>query len=552
MRMRLLGLILSLSLAACGGGGGSSAGNQGALMPTTTTASDGRSRQVSARCSFSQTLGSARADNLRIDRVSWVQTVELSADSNTTRLIASKPVLVRVDLLANAASTAPSTAYLLVSSATANSCTRINLAGPASVPTVRDPQTLSSAFSANIPATLIQPDVSLSIVFDDARGRTVSEADNTYRVYDLPVQPALMETVRVIPVTYRGQNGFVSNTDDLAALMARLHPITRFNLQTEPAFAPPSLNQSVLGLFATGQESFITMQAVLAELDDECARRNGSQNSARTAPKCLGVFPNNLTFRSAASNGSIVGLAYVGGVTMLTQSVSATDAFAVVSPYNNTHWLDFRALTVAHEYGHLLNLNHAACGGPTDTDPRLYADGRLGGGAGYDSARNFYFSSQRLASDGQPQFGDLMSYCAKEWSSDRGYLAELSYRGAGSARVASATASEPGDAAAESAPERSRWLKIALSGGNWQLRPVDFTPATLRITDLVMQAQSATGQRSLPVYAAVLSDVPQSISQGPYFVDLGEFSPQQLNLAGLSVNNVLANIIWSAGEWTSR
>ena len=223
-------LILGLSLAACGGGGGgSSVSNQGALMPTTATASDGQSRQVRATCGFSQALGPARGDNLRIERVSWVQTVELNADTGTTRLIAGKPVLVRVDLLANAVAAAPASAYLLVSSAS-NSCTRINLSGPGSVPTARDPQTLSSAFSASIPATLIQPGVSVSVVFDDARGRTTTEADKTYRVYDLPVHSALTETIRVIPLTYRGQNGFVSNTDDLAALMTRLHPVSRFNL----------------------------------------------------------------------------------------------------------------------------------------------------------------------------------------------------------------------------------------------------------------------------------------------------------------------------------
>lgn len=541
-------LILGLSLAACGGGGGSSVSNQGALMPTTATASDGQSRQVRATCGFSQALGPARGDNLRIERVSWVQTVELNADTGTTRLIAGKPVLVRVDLLANAVAAVPASAYLLVSSAS-NSCTRINLSGPGSVPTARDPQTLSSAFSASIPATLIQPGVSVSVVFDDARGRTTAEADKTYRVYDLPVHSALTETIRVIPLTYRGQNGFVSNTDDLAVLMTRLHPVSRFNLQTEAAFAPPSLNQSVLGLLSSGQESFLTMQAALSELDDECARRNGSQNSARTAPKCLGVFPNNLTFRSATGTGTIVGLAYVGGVSMLTQSVSATDAFSVISPYNTAHWLDFRALTVAHEYGHLLNLNHAACGGPTDTDPRLYADGRLGGGAGYDSARSFYFSSQRLGNDGQPQFGDLMSYCAKEWSSDRGYLAELSYRGAGSAREAGATTAAAAD---EQAPVSSRWLKISVSAGKWQLRPVDFAPATLRVTDLVMQAQGATGSQTLPLYAAVLSDVPQATVQGPYFVDLGDVSVQQLRLQSLGADRLLTETVWSAGEWTSR
>lgn len=545
MRKRLIGLMPALLMMACGGGGGGPGdSNAGGLRPTSTVASDGRSRQVSATCSFTQTLGAARADNLRIDRVSWVQTVELNAAASNTRLIAGKPVLVRVDLLAGAAQTAPSDAYLLISSPGTGSCTRINLSGPASVPVAVDPQALNTAFSASVPATLIEPGASVSVVFDDSRGRTASEADSTYRVYDLPVHSALSETVRIIPITYRGQNGFVSNPAELAALMTRLHPITRITLQNEAAFAPASLNQSLVGFLGSGQESFATMQAVLSELDDECARRNGSQSSARTAPKCLGVFPNNLTFRSVTSGNSVVGLAYVGGTTMLTQSVSAADNVSVISPYNNTHWLDFRAVTVAHEYGHLLNLNHAACGGPTDTDARLYDDGRLGGGAGYDAARGFYFSSRRLGNDGQPQFGDLMSYCTKEWASDRGYLAELGYRGAGSARVAAATE-------AEAVPVRSHWLKLSLQGGRWQMRPVEFTPATLRVTALSLEATGATGTMALPVYAAILPDAPDAVT-GPYYADLGDFSPQQLRLVGLSSLATVSEARWSAGEWTSR
>lgn len=545
MRTAAIGMILAVLLPACGGGGSGSSTvrNAGSQQPTTTQASDGSSRQVNATCSFTQRLGAARTDNLRIDRVSWVQTVELDAAANATRLIAGKPILARIDLLASDSPATPSSAYLLVSNADAANCTRINLSGPRSVPVTSDPQTLSTAYSANIPATLIQPGTSVSVVFDDAAGRTANQADKIYRVYVLPVQSALSEIIRVIPITYRGQNGFVSNSSDLAALMTRIHPVTKFNLLAEAAFAPPSLNQSVLGFLGTGQESFVTMQAVLAELDDECDRRNGPQSSARTAPKCLGVFPNNLTFRSASVNSSIVGLAYVGGVSMLTQSVSATDTLGVISPYSNSHWLDFRALTVAHEYGHLLNLDHAACGGPTDTDSRLYPDGRLGNGAGYDAARNFYFSSQRLNSDGQPQFGDLMSYCSKEWSSDRGYLASLSYRGAGSARVAQDSNLQDGNAA-----PRSHWLKISWQQGQWQMRPVGFTPATMRVTDRALQAQTATGLLMLPMYSAVIADAPEAI-QGPYFVDLGEYQVQQLVLP---LTEGLTDRVWSAGEWLTR
>lgn len=536
MYLRCLALLMGLSLSACGGGGGgSSATNQGQLQADTTTSSDGRSRQVNATCPFTQVLSVARNDTRRIERVSWIQTAELDASASSTQLIANKSVLARVDLLTTSPSASPSRAYLLV--ANAGSCTRLTLTGPASIPTDIDRQTLSSAFRVTIPANLIQPGSEVAVVFDDDQGRSASEADRTYRLFRMPVSATISETIRVIPITYKGQNGFVTSNSDLANLLLRLHPITSFTLRTEGAFSPPSLNQSLLGLLGTGQESFVTMQAVLAELDDECARRNGSQTNARTSPKCLGVFPNNLTFRTAT--GQVVGLAYVGGVTMLAQSVSATDVFSEISPYGGSHWLDFRALTVAHEYGHLLNLNHAACGGPTDTDRRLYPDGRLGGGAGFDTTRNFYFSSQRLNNSGQPQFGDLMSYCAKEWSSDRGYVAALSYRAGGSAREDN-----------QITTARSQWLKITFHMGRWQLRAVDFTPSTLRVTSATLKASTSNGSISLPVYSAVIADAPE-LTQGPFYADLGDLNPQQLILSGLDSMSGIP-MQWSAQEWIKR
>lgn len=537
MHSRGLVVLLGLLLSACGGGGGggSPAANQGQLQSDKTISGDGRSQQINATCPFTQVLSAARNDGRRIDRVSWVQTAEFDASATNAQLIANKPVLARVDLLTTSASASPSRAYMLVSNA--GGCTRIALTSPGSIPTAVDRQTLNSAYYATIPANLIEPGSAVAVVFDDDQGRSEAEADRTYRLLRLPVKSSLTETIRVIPLTYKGQNGFVTNNADLADLMLRLHPITAFTLRTEAAFAPPSLNQSVLGLLTSGQESFLTMQAVLSELDDECARRNGAQNSARTAPKCLGVFPNNLTFRSAT--GQVVGIAYVGGVSMLAQSVSATDDFAEISAYGANHWLNFRALTVAHEYGHLLNLNHAACGGPTDTDPRLYPDGRLGGGSGYDTTRRFYFSSQRLNGAGQPQFGDLMSYCAKEWSSDRGYVAALNYRAGGSARMGT-----------QETGSRSQWLKITRQGERWQLRPVDFTPSTLRVTNASLQVTAANGITAVPVYAAVIADAPE-LTQGPFFADLGDLNALQLTLLGVDSLSGLP-ITWSAQEWIKR
>ena len=65
--------------------------------------------------------------------------------------------------------------------------------------------------------------------------------------------------------------------------------------------------------------------------------------------------------------------------------------------------------TIAHEFGHNMNLRHAPCGGPGGLDP-LFPDrsGRIGSW-GYDRTRG------RLLS---PYATDLMSYCRGGWISD--------------------------------------------------------------------------------------------------------------------------------------
>mgnify|MGYP006391951113 CR=1 FL=1 len=225
MRLRSIVVVLGLSLSACGGGGGGSSGeSQGQLKPETTTSNDGRSRQINSACPFTQVLSDARNDARRIERVSWVQTAELDATATNTQLIANKPVLARVDLLTTTASASPSRAYVLVSNA--GKCTRLPLSSPATIPTTVDRQTLNTAYHVTIPANLIQPGNEVSVVFDDDQGRTANEADKTYRVFRLPVRSSITETIRVIPITYKGQNGFVSSNTGLASFMCQRQPKT--------------------------------------------------------------------------------------------------------------------------------------------------------------------------------------------------------------------------------------------------------------------------------------------------------------------------------------
>ncbi|MEK6789837.1 MAG: hypothetical protein AABY68_12890 [Pseudomonadota bacterium] len=514
-------------LAACGGGGGGGSGSGGGTnTPTNTSAgggsvpvsmtmaSDGSARTVNTSCPFTQTIAATRNDGLRIEQVRWLQTVALDPAQSDTRLAGAKAVKLRVDLLANAARATPAVREVRIYDPATSTCTRYTLSGPNSVPTSMNVETLANAFVATIPADKIKPGMGMSIVFDDTAGRAATEADATYRYYLPSVATAQTETIRLIPLTILGNTASV-NTANLASVLTRLHPISSVNFITTPPLSITAITLS--NLLSTGLASLSRMTDVLDEVDNYCAQLNGSQRNARTAPKCLAFFPDTISFSPTSGSGQIVGLAYVGGIAMITQQVLNTDDNSVISPYANRHWMNYRALTLAHEYGHLLNLDHGACGGAAGIDQRLYNDGRLNAGAGWDEVRDTYFSSTRLDSNNQPQFADLMSYCGKEWASDRGYLAALNYRSASS------------NVSARTSEAAEQWLKLSLRDGIWQVRPVSFAPATLKLSTLDVVASSDQGAVNLPLYSAVLSDNPE-LTKGPYFVNLGALQVNQLQI----------------------
>ena len=539
---RLVYLSLAFALMACGGGGGGSGGGSSSGSPSTpgsgsstgsvpvpmTMNSDGTARTVNTNCPFTQSIASARNDGLRIEQVRWLQTVALDPGQADTRLAGGKTVKVRVDLLADSVRSAPAVKELRVYDPSTSSCTSYTLTGPNSVPTSISSDSLSNAFVATIPANKIKPGMGVSVVFNESSGRSASEADATYRYFLPAVAPTQTETVRLIPLRILGVTASVSSAN-IGQVLSRLHPISAANVTTTSALSV--LSVTVNNLLSSGVASLDVMTNVLDEVDDYCAQLNGSQRSARTAPKCIAFFPDTISFRPSSGSGQVVGLAYVGGITILTQQVLNTDDNTITSPYASRHWMNYRALTLAHEYGHLLNLDHADCGGATGLDPRLYSDGRLNNGAGWDEVRDAYFSSARLDSNNQPQFADLMSYCGKEWSSDRGYLAAMSYRSAS------------GEEAARITSSTEQWLKISQRNGVWKIRPVAFAPGTLKMSDMTVTVSSDQQPISLPLYSAVVSDMPE-LNQGPYFVEVGNRQITQLELsqAGKRLNT------WSASD----
>ncbi len=509
---------VAIVLSACGGGGGSDGARS----------SEGGNEGLSAStsCAPRQTLSNnARNDGLRIAAVNWLQTAEQPASGTTARLVGNKSALIRVDLLSNTGDLAPTRRELLVSDG--SNCRSIPLQGPDRVPASPDSDTLNSAYSATIPAALMRPGMTVTVVFDDNAGRSVIEAERTRMLIQPQVSAAVVETLYIIPLQHRGVNGYVESPGELAALLVSMLPVSQVNTELRPAFAAPSLQSAgggLLGLLGNGKtrSDFSTMVQVLDEVDELCATLPGRRNSAAISAKCLGVFPDNIEFGGSLlnPNSRIVGVAEISGTTMLAESVRDIDVTDVISPYEGSHWLEFRAVTVAHEYGHLLGLNHAACNISGQTDSRLYSDGRLGGRAGFDSRRGFYFNSLRRGFSGQLQFADLMSYCLKEWTSDRGYRAMLGYR------------TSSGNASREiAAASTTRWLKLSPTRQGWRPRVVDFPPEMLEQAEEELMVRSLLGIEQLPVYTSVLSDAPDQ-DMAPRYVELPNWPLLEMSLSG--------------------
>ncbi|MEO6699698.1 MAG: hypothetical protein ABIM24_10100 [Paraperlucidibaca sp.] len=512
-RLVIFGFYLA-ALAACGGGGSAGSAPNVATVPTQTQADE---------CQSSQVIAAARNDALRIDSVRYLQVVEQDSASSSAVLVSRKALRLRVDLLANSGVLAPVRASAIVFNPSSGNCETYALSGPSTVPTQVDNTRLDNAFIVDLPANSVQPGFSITIVFDDSQGRSSTEAARVKRVLTPALVSGVNETVRVIPLRYDGQNGFAT-ASSVKSILERTAGISTLAVRLENVITPSAFNSSNDFLIggSPGQFNSTTLERVLEELDTECDRLNGAQTSTRSSPKCLGVFPDNVRFFTGllTPSGEIVGVAYVGGKTMMTQSLAATDATTITSPYAGAHWLDFRAVTVAHEYGHLLNLLHAGCGVQGTPSSSNYNDGRIGtSGAGYDTGRGFYFSATQRDSSGGLQFGDLMSYCEKEWPSDRGYIASARYRAGGTSSRESTTREVPS----------KRWLKITHFDGVLTLRGVYTAPATLAPTAMRLQMSAADGQHERILQRALIADMPLASANGPYYVELPTSAVESLS-----------------------
>jgi hypothetical protein len=272
------------------------------------------------------------------------------------------------------------------------------LAPGAGVPTAADESLLSYSWNVSVPASLIQPTLSIQAEVDPAG--TVPETDELDNLYPVGTPPALdVRTVpplniMFVPVIQLGLpesrargNVSESNKAQFLQTMQRMHPVA-------------SVDAVVHADYTTTTSD--TLQAENA---------NNAWGDILTELDVLRVAESSTDYYYGVARvsyaGGVAGVAYVSTSTLGGRAALGWDK------------LPSGSMVAAHELGHNWGRNHAPCGGPAQVDLQYpYADGSTGT-YGVDVASPTAVQ--------QPDLGDVMGYCDPKWIGDYTYRGVLNY-----------------------------------------------------------------------------------------------------------------------------
>jgi hypothetical protein len=351
---------------------------------------------TSATVAYTQATG-----GLNLDITGTYITQSVQRPDGTVPLIAGRDGLVRVFARANALnSPAPVVRVRLYRN---GSVVDTRMVAPSTVnsPVTNDDGVLTTTWNVLLPGSLIQPGTSMLVDVDPANAVSeTNESDNMFPQSGTPmslnVRTAPVMEARFVPVLQvpNGLQGDVTaeNVDTYTTKANAIYPM-------------PSLTADVRAPYS--------FSGVLASnYDAEWSRLLSEINAVRVADGSARYYYGVIK-PSYTSGGT--GLGYIG-----------------VRASIGVEWANWRAETVAHEWGHNFNRLHVACGNPANPDPNYPYTDRPGalGQHGYDLRNGIL----RLHYDHQ----DIMSYCQPTWASDYTYEAVMNFRGTATGQTASA------------------------------------------------------------------------------------------------------------------
>jgi hypothetical protein len=324
--------------------------------------------------------------NMQILGMYITQSVQTMTQGVT--LLADRAGVLRVFAVANQSNTATPTVRVrfflnsaLVSTVTAT-------AAGSAVPTSLQEGTASASWNVAVPASLMQP--GLSVVAEVDPDNTVpesSETDNQYPVSGTPqaftVRAVPTLALTFVPVTQSSTAGTgnvsASNADAFLQSTRDILPVSGVAYSIR---APYTTSQTLLS-DGTGWSN------VLSEL-----------YALRTADKSANNYYG--VVKVGYSSG-VAGMGYIGAPASM-----------------GWDYLSSGSTTLAHELGHNFGRQHAPCGGVAGPDPSYPYAGGIDGVFGYNVRTNTLIPSSTA---------DLMGYCSPRWISDYNYKAMMNFRG---------------------------------------------------------------------------------------------------------------------------
>ena len=338
--------------------------------------------------------------DLHPDRVQLTQSTQTL--DNAVPLVAGKPGLIRVFVLANQTNSAtPSVRVTLKNNGVAVSgYPKTILATRTSVPTVLDESTLSSSWNLVVPGTdLTTPTgTGYTLLAEVDPTATVSEADKTNNTLSSSLAVTTVPTFKttIFPVVLSSGTGDASaaNQATWVARLAKMYPVATVDVQVGATFTG---SVSTLSSDGTGWNTLLSDLAVKHTAD------------AATDRYYYGAL--NVSYSSG-----VAGLGYV--------PTSSADNFRYRTAigWDKTGYTDGGNFpeVFAHETGHNMGRAHSPCGVSDTPDPNYPYAGASIGVFGYDSILGSVYTPTG--------YKDIMSYCHPNWVSDYVYRKILEFR----------------------------------------------------------------------------------------------------------------------------
>jgi len=435
-----------------------------------------------ATTTSTRTLVVVVTDPAQASAALWFQAVEWgqSVVAPNLRLVAGKPALLRVQLLADRPGAAAPVLTATVRSAAGTLVDTLELQGPATVPTTVAEGDLpagaasGSSYSAVLPAGDVLPGMTVSLQALGVAAMTVSPSVAAGTVLDLTA----------VPVIVAGVAPELPADSVLADALTAFWPIQgvavthRAPYTTTTVIANPGTDAAT-DTSAYGWDQLLSEIAALRTVDGKTGNYYGFLNPGLQFP----IY------------GSIVGLSYLGvgagiGIDQATAAAMLAHGFV-----NDDSPLDMATAVMVHEEGHAFNLEHAPAGGAGSPQLDYPYLGAGIGSWGFDPAAQAVYDPATCT--------DIMSYASTHhWISDWDYLNAMAFL-----EVASGSAGSLTPAASEQWVV-SGWLS---PDGTPHLAPL------VRVTcprvppvagDLTLRLTTAGGTRSISCSAVQVPDLP--------------------------------------------